>query len=158
MVVIVLRFLRGCLEYSSYDEFTARETILPRGGHAVLTGQEDKVVLAGEWHLLPDGDRAMAAPRPASIPLKTRSRQSHLKNGPPPRVTSSSKAKGKLNAAKQSVRRIFGSSDSESESDYEAPQTPAQPIQSHLCPSVAVVATCADSCIAAAAVIPVPVY
>ena len=36
------------------DAFAAGETllILPRGGHAVLTG-ERKCVLAGEWHLRP---------------------------------------------------------------------------------------------------------
>lgn len=47
-----------------YDEFVAGESmlILPRGGHAVLTGQPDKVVLAGEWHLQPDGKAALALP------------------------------------------------------------------------------------------------
>ena len=52
---------RGALQY---DEFRAGESmlIMPRGGHAVLTGAPNKVVLAGEWHLLPDGSRALALP------------------------------------------------------------------------------------------------
>ena len=35
--------------------FGAGDTMLivPGGGHAVLTGDEGKVVLAGEWHLQP---------------------------------------------------------------------------------------------------------
>mmetsp|Transcript_7336 Transcript_7336/g.10203 ORF Transcript_7336/g.10203 Transcript_7336/m.10203 type:complete len:636 (-) Transcript_7336:363-2270(-) len=56
--------LSRCLnaELLEYDEFYAGETmlILPRGGHAVLTGPQDKVVLAGEWHLLPDSRAATA--------------------------------------------------------------------------------------------------
>ena len=48
-----------------YDEFGPGETmvILPRGGHAVLTGDPHKVVLAGEWHLTPDGVRAVSLPQ-----------------------------------------------------------------------------------------------
>lgn len=47
-----------------YDEFKAGESmlIMPRGGHAVLTGKGDKVVLAGEWHLEADGKAALALP------------------------------------------------------------------------------------------------
>ena len=59
--------LLGCLNRGllQYDEFGPGETmlILPRGGHAVLTGRPHKVVLAGEWHLTPDGVRAAAIPR-----------------------------------------------------------------------------------------------
>ena len=39
--------------------------ILPRGGHAMLTGTR-KVVLAGEWHLLP----APPEEKPQSNPRK----------------------------------------------------------------------------------------
>ena len=69
--------LLGCLNRGllQYDEFGPGETmlILPRGGHAVLTGSPYKVVLAGEWHLSPDGIRAAAIPRTsAQRRLRTR--------------------------------------------------------------------------------------
>ena len=46
--------LEKCLEKGllEYGEFNAGEGlfILPRGGHAVMTGPEGKIVVAGEWH------------------------------------------------------------------------------------------------------------
>ena len=75
---------RGALQY---DEFGPGETmlILPRGGHAVLTGDPHKVVIAGEWHLLPDGERALALPKgpvPARRP-RTRKQPSRSPSPPP---------------------------------------------------------------------------
>ncbi|CAH0380395.1 unnamed protein product [Pelagomonas calceolata] len=64
--------LLGCLNRGllQYDEFGPGDTmlILPRGGHAVLTGRPHKVVLAGEWHLTPDGVRAAAVPASLTSP------------------------------------------------------------------------------------------
>ena len=58
-----------------YDEFGPGETMLSyRGGHAVLTGRPHKVVLAGEWHLMPDGVRAAAIPRTSAEEMRTRRR------------------------------------------------------------------------------------
>ena len=71
MLALEARALERCAERELLvvDEFRAGDTllILPRGGHAVLTG-ERKCVLAGEWHLLPNPKRkrrrtALGAPR-----------------------------------------------------------------------------------------------
>lgn len=48
--------LEACGEHVRSATFASGETmlILPGGGHAILTGVEGKVVLAGEWHLRTD--------------------------------------------------------------------------------------------------------
>mmetsp|Transcript_24151 Transcript_24151/g.35789 ORF Transcript_24151/g.35789 Transcript_24151/m.35789 type:complete len:424 (-) Transcript_24151:833-2104(-) len=48
--------LKACEPVIQSGTFTSNETmmILPGGGHAVLTGEDGKVVLAGEWHLRTD--------------------------------------------------------------------------------------------------------
>lgn len=48
--------LKACESAIQAGTFTSNETmmILPGGGHTVLTGEDGKVVLAGEWHLRTD--------------------------------------------------------------------------------------------------------
>ena len=78
----------GCLNRGllQYDEFGPGDTmlILPRGGHAVLTGRPHKVVLAGEWHLTPDGVRAAAVPASLTSPRPFAEEEAAAPTTPPP--------------------------------------------------------------------------
>ncbi len=130
---------RGLLQY---DEFGPGDTmlILPRGGHAVLTGRPHKVVLAGEMHLTPDGVRAAAvpasltSPRPFAEEEPAPTTPLAAKKKAPAAVTTEPLVAGALEAspptkAPTAMKRPESSASPISESpattELEAPTTPA---------------------------------